>query len=108
MAFTTFGWECPMFVHMSWLLKSRYRLPSVVQKWTPFARATGMGSTLVWIDHSNTLCLRHRATISSPVREASSTVAIANLSRLLYPTDGPTFLFAPRSNGQAGPPEWGR
>ena len=52
MAFTTLGCECPMFEHMSWLLKSMKRLPSGVQKWMPCARATGMGSTLVCTDHS--------------------------------------------------------
>jgi hypothetical protein len=31
-ASTTFGWPWPMFVHMSCELKSRYRLPSGVQK----------------------------------------------------------------------------
>ena len=52
MAFTTFGWECPMLEHISWLLKSMKRLPSGVQKWMPWALATGMGSTLLCADHS--------------------------------------------------------
>ena len=32
-----------MLTHISWLLKSMKRLPSGVQKYTPFARATGIG-----------------------------------------------------------------
>ncbi len=31
-----------MFTHINWLLKSRKRFPSGVQKHTPFARATGI------------------------------------------------------------------
>ena len=32
MAATTFSWPWPIFVHISWLLKSRKRFPSGVQK----------------------------------------------------------------------------
>src|ERR1700676_2766149 len=60
-----------MLTHISWLLKSRKRLPSGVQKCTPFARATGMGSTVPWADHSKIVCFLERATISSPVNAAS-------------------------------------
>src|SRR5262245_66642760 len=61
------GWLWPAFTHINWLLKSRYRLPSGVQKYTPFERATGMGSTVLWADHSNTVCRFESATISSLV-----------------------------------------
>src|ERR687896_181506 len=67
MASMTFGWPCPTFVHISWLLKSRYRLPSGVQKYTPLAPATGIGSTFDCADHSNSVWRLVRATISSPV-----------------------------------------
>jgi hypothetical protein len=42
----------PMFTHINWLLKSRYRLPSGVQNQQPLAPATGMGSTFDCADHS--------------------------------------------------------
>src|SRR5512141_2681196 len=67
MARMTRSSPCPMFTDISWLLKSMNRLPSGVQKWTPFARATGIGSTLDCADHSNIVCFRVRATSSSPV-----------------------------------------
>ena len=57
MARITFGWPCPMLVHISWLLKSRNRLPSGVQKYTPSARAIGIGSTADCADHSKMVCL---------------------------------------------------
>ena len=41
-----------MLTHISWLLKSMKRLPSGVQKYTPFARATGIGSTAPCTAHS--------------------------------------------------------
>ena len=41
MALTTRSSPWPMLTHINWLLKSRKRLPSGVQKYTPFARATG-------------------------------------------------------------------
>src|SRR6185436_14404154 len=56
-----------MFTHISWLLKSMKRFPSGVQKWIPFARAMGMGSTAAWADHSNIVCRRQSSIISSPV-----------------------------------------
>src|SRR6266850_1004645 len=33
----------------------------------PFARATGMGSTAAWADHSKSVCRRQSSTISSPL-----------------------------------------
>ena len=48
----TAGCPCPMLLHINWLLKSRYRLPSGVQKYTPSARATGIGSIVDCADHS--------------------------------------------------------
>src|SRR4051794_39662893 len=56
-----------MFTHINWLLKSMYRLPSGVQKYTPLARATGMGSTADCAAHSKSVCAFESATISSPV-----------------------------------------
>ncbi len=62
----TRGWPWPMFVHISWLLKSRKRLPSGVQNHEPFAPATGMGSALPCAVHSKIVCRFVSATISSP------------------------------------------
>src|SRR4026209_1061431 len=67
MASMTFGCPWPMFTHISWLLKSRYSLPSGVQKYEPLAPATGIGSTLPCADHSYRVWRLVRAIISSPV-----------------------------------------
>ena len=72
MAFTTRGSPWPMFTHINWLLKSRKRLPSGVQKYTPLARATGIGSTAPCADHSKMVCFFDSATISSPVMVAGA------------------------------------
>src|SRR4029450_5098502 len=58
---------CPMFTHISWLLKSRYRFPSGVQNQQPFAPATGIGSTFDCADHSNSVWALVRATSSASV-----------------------------------------
>ncbi len=42
-ASATLGSACPMFTPISWLLKSRYRLPSTVKNSQPRADATAMG-----------------------------------------------------------------
>jgi hypothetical protein len=56
-----------MFVHISWLLKSRYRFPSGVQKYTPLALSTTIGSTRPCTAHSEIVCFFERAAISSLV-----------------------------------------
>jgi hypothetical protein len=71
MALMTRGSPWPMFTHINWLLKSRYLVPSGVQKWTPLAPATGMGSTPAWADHSNSVCFFESATISAAVRRGA-------------------------------------
>src|SRR5688572_25889011 len=55
----------PTLTHINWLLKSRYRLPSGVQKYTPFERAIGIGSTCDCADHSKNVCRLHSSTISA-------------------------------------------
>src|SRR4029079_1259698 len=56
----------------------------------PFALATGMGSTFDCADHSNSVCLRARATISSPVIAVCvSVAAITPFPRPGAVTDGP-------------------
>src|SRR3954454_13038442 len=72
-----------MFTHINWLLKSMKRFPSGVQKYTPFARATAIGSTFDWADHSNKVCFRDSAIISSPVIVFSVSVAISACPLLL-------------------------
>src|SRR5688500_10329566 len=67
MALITRSSPWPMFTHINWLLKSRNRLPSGVQKYTPFARATGIGSTAFCADHSKIVCRFDSATMSAPV-----------------------------------------
>src|SRR3954471_19142386 len=76
MALTTLGSEWPMLTHISWLLKSRKRLPSGVQKYTPLARATGIGSTAACAAYSNIVCFFVSAMMSSPVivRSASGKI----------------------------------
>src|SRR5262245_8966713 len=71
-----------MLVHISWLFMSMKRLPSGVQKWTPLAPATGIGSTLDWADHSNSVWRLVRATISSPVIFFSSVAVLIRTSLL--------------------------
>ena len=68
-----------MFTHISWLLKSMKRLPSGVQKYTPSARATGMGSTAPCADHSEMVCFFDSATMSSPVIARSTGETLAFL-----------------------------
>src|SRR4051812_44442621 len=65
-----------MFTHINWLLKSMNRFPSGVQKYTPLARATAIGSTFDCADHSNSVCFRDSAIISSPVIDLNVSVAI--------------------------------
>ena len=67
MAVTTRGSPWPMLTHISWLLKSMKRFPSGVQRYTPFACATGIGSTVPWADHSKIVCFLDSSTISFPV-----------------------------------------
>ena len=55
-----------MLTHINWLLKSMKRFPSGVQKYTPLARATGIGSKAPCADHSKIVCFFDSATISSP------------------------------------------
>src|SRR5207302_6814367 len=40
----------------------------------PLARATGIGSTAAWADHSKSVCRRQSSTISSPVMVSVVTV----------------------------------
>src|SRR6266852_2616468 len=58
-----------MLTLISWLLKSRYRLPLASQKKTPFARAIGLGATSAWTDHSKRVCCLESRTISSAESE---------------------------------------
>ena len=82
MAAMTRGSPWPMLSAISWLLKSMNRVPSGVQKKTPFARATGSGSTVPCAAHSEIVCcfegddlrpfhrgpaLRHQRTVSGCV-----------------------------------------
>jgi hypothetical protein len=53
-----------MFTHMTIELKSRYRFPSVSQKYTPFAFVTGIGDTFDWADQVQKLCSRESGRIS--------------------------------------------
>src|SRR5579864_1167059 len=69
-----------MFTHINWLLKSRYRLPSGVQKYTPRARATGIGSTVPCADHSKSVCFLASWTISSLVITAAAGPTFATRS----------------------------
>src|SRR5262245_50097270 len=71
---------------MSWLLKSRKRLPSGVQNQTPFAPATGMGSTFDCADHSKIVWRFVRATISSPfIAPVTAIVVVISISFRLHP-----------------------
>src|SRR6516164_1963078 len=47
----------------------------------PLARATGMGSTFDWADHSNRVCFLVRSTISWPVIAGLATVVVMDSSR---------------------------
>src|SRR5215475_5676087 len=74
----------PMLTLISWLLKSRYRLPLASQKKTPFARATGMGATSAWTENSKRVCCLQRRTISSAESElVSNTVNSRGLKSCL-------------------------
>src|SRR5262245_14633522 len=83
-----------MLTHINWLLKSRYRLPSGVQKYTPLARATGIGSTAPWTDHSKIVCCFESAITSSPVIDTGSQGSPSRLRRkmLFVPRDRPIDL----------------
>src|SRR5215469_5978133 len=48
----------------------------------PLARATGMGSTLAWADHSNRVCFLVRLTISWPVMAGVAVVVVMGSSLL--------------------------
>src|SRR4029450_11766630 len=103
MARTTRGSPWPILMHINWLLKSRKRLPSGVQKYTPCARAMGMGSTGFWGAHSKIVCFLERAMISSPVigqKGYSRFHADHDLFRLRL-----TLLLSRRAGGR--PAEWG-
>src|SRR5262245_63308579 len=56
-----------MFTPISWLLKSRYRLPSTVKNSQPLAEATGIGRVEPCCCQSYIVCRRLRSTISSAV-----------------------------------------
>src|ERR1700674_1151517 len=51
----------------------------------PFARATGMGSTLDCADHSNSVCFFVRSTISWPVMVGLA-VAVVIYENLMFPS----------------------
>src|SRR5580658_434625 len=74
---------CPMFTDINWLLKSMNRFPSGVQKYMPFARATGIGSTLDCADHSNRVCFLVRSTISWPVMAGTTVEVVIELLDIL-------------------------
>src|SRR5436305_762198 len=84
MARTTRSSAWPMFTHINWLLKSRYRLPSGVQKYTPFARATGSGSNVPCGDHSKIVCFFESRMISSDVMRWAGLQAALHLSRASF------------------------
>src|SRR6185503_13436548 len=95
MALMTRSAPWPMFTHINWLLKSMKRLPSGVQEEMPLERATGIGSTAAWADHSKSVWWRQSSTISSPVIVS----AVVVIGSRCYP-DRPRFdnpAFGPRS-----------
>src|SRR3954453_17659873 len=88
MARITRSSPCPMFTHINWLLKSRYRFPSGVQNQQPFAPAIGIGSIAACADHSKSVCFLVRSTMVWPLRPATA-VSIVFISFSISPGSRP-------------------